>query len=189
MNGAVDTNTVLVVLLGLLDALLLSSSRHRLESGHVLELRTVECGGSAGLEGTSQEQLRRQQWSELHVEGRAGRGQIGAICGMLLVVVLVVMLVMLLLGLLGLLSDRLHWLRINGRNIPAPRMPVSKAGDVRSEGAVGKARVAVRGLGRMAREAVPLDGGTGPGRTDGARELVLHPEKMRRDKTVPGDVR
>jgi len=130
-----------------------------LKVGHVLKVRAGESSGCSGLEGAAEEQLRGKQGGELHVESRAGGSQIGAVGRSLL-----------------------HGLRVNGRNIPAPRMPIGKARNVRSESAMREACIAVGGLGGMAEAR----GGARPRlRT----VQVLHPEQMRRDQRVPRDVR
>jgi hypothetical protein len=63
------------------------------------------------------------------------------------------------------------------------RVTVAETGDVGSEGSMRETRVAIRGLGSI---SIASAWGAGPGLR--ARE-VLHAEQMRRDKTVPGDVR
>jgi hypothetical protein len=127
--------------------------------------------GRPRLKRAAEKQLRREERGELHVEGSAGSGHIGAIRrGLLVVLVLVLMLVLVL-----------KRLRVDRRDVPAARMSVGKARDVGGEGTVGEARVAIRRLRGVAEAA----GGARPG----VVTHVLHPEKMRRDEVVPSDVR
>ncbi len=67
--------TVLVMVLLLLHVLLLGLGK----AGYALEVRAAERGRRAGLEGAPEQELGREQWGELHVEGGAWGGQIGAV--------------------------------------------------------------------------------------------------------------
>lgn len=131
-----------------------------LKSRHVLKLRASELGRCSRLEGAAEKQLGRKKRGELHVEaGTRGRHVMTVMCG----------LVKLLLS-------------INRRDISTARVPISEARNVRSEGTVREAGVAVGRLRRVT-ESTCRVGGTS-GNATGCRE-VLHPEKMRRDKAVP----
>ena len=130
-----------------------------LETGNVLEMRAGERRRGSRLERAAEKQLGWEQRSELHVEGRARSGQVGAV-GVVL----------------------LHRLRVDGRDVASPGVPVRKARNVGRESTMGEARVAV---GRLRGMAVA----TGSTRPWLLTIHVLHPEKMRRDKTVPGNVR
>jgi hypothetical protein len=132
-----------------------------LETRQVLELRAGKRRRRTRLERTAEEQLGREQRSELHVKRSAGGGHVGAVGG----------------GLLG------YRLSIYGGDVPAPWMPVGKTGDVRGKGAMGEARIAV---GRLRDMAEATDRGAWPRVWTGH---ILHPEQMRRDKIVPTDVR
>ena len=74
-------------------------------------------------------------------------------------------------------------LGIDSRDVPTTGMAIGKARNVGSEGTVGKSGITGGGLGGMAKAT-----SRGARPTLRGRDL-LHSEKMRRDKTVPGDVR
>ena len=160
---------LLLLLLNVVLILMLAVLLQLLVAGHVLELRVGKSSRAARLKGATQEQLGRKKGRKLHVESSAGRGHIGGI----VVVLLLLMLVLVLLA---------HGLSVDRRDVPAAWMPVGESSDlgVRSECTMREARIAV---GRLRCVTVA---GTLP--SLGTRQ-VLHPEKMRRDKTVPGDVR
>lgn len=154
LNGAGDAILLLVVsLLGL-------------ETRKTLELRAGESSGSTRLEGATEQQLRGQKRSELHVKCSSRGGHVRSIVG-------------------GLLGHGLR-LRVDGGDVASARVSFGKARDVGVEGAMGEASVAVGGLGGVA-EAVgrPAVGGA---LANGSVE-ILHTEQMRGDERVPPDVR
>lgn len=99
---------------------------------HVLELAVGELGRRARLEGASEKQLRGQKGSELHVEARARSGHVTQVWLMDLVV---------------------YTLGVDGGDIPTARVPVGKARDVGSKGAMREAGLSGRGLRGVAEAA------------------------------------
>ena len=79
----------------------------------------------------------RKQLREVHVEGGArGSSDVASLGNRQLLLLLLLVVLLLLVHLVNRLG-------VDGRDVPAARVPVSKAADVRSESAVGEARVAV----------------------------------------------
>lgn len=136
----------------------------------VLELAVGESGRGARLEGASEEQLGRQQRSELHIKASARGRQVSHVGLRLLVDILAV-----------------DTLRVDGGDVATSGVSVGESRYVRSEGAVREPGVTVRRLRDMARETALTTAGTSL--ADGAGVMVLHPEEMRGDKVVPTDVR
>ncbi|KAA8617544.1 RNA-binding protein [Pyrenophora tritici-repentis] len=120
------------------------------ELSKVLELRGGESGRGTRLEGAAEEQLRRQEGSEVHVEAGAGGLQIIAI-----------------------LVARVEPAGVDGHVVRPLRVPVAVAGLVRSKGTVGEAMVTAVHLPVEARLEARAAGGI-----VGAI-LLLHCEKMR----------
>jgi hypothetical protein len=135
----------------------------------ILELTIGEGGRRARLEGTSEEQLGRQERRELHIKASARGGQVSHV-GLRLVV-----------DILG-----VDTLRVDGGDVATSGVSVGESRYVRSEGAVREPGVTVRGLRNMARETTVTTAWTGL--ADGTGVVVLHPEEMRWDKVVPTDL-
>lgn len=139
-----------------------------LEAAQILELGAGERGRSSGLEWAAEEQLGGKQRGELHIKARSRGGQIGAIVVRA-----------------GLVGNRL---RVDGGNVSTARVSVGKPRDVGSEGTMREASVAVGGLGRVTKATLDVAVIVAVRPLLGTRD-ILHPEKMRGDKTVPTDVR
>lgn len=142
--------------------MLLEALLRVLEALDALEVRAGKAGRGARLERAAEKKLRWEEGGKLHIESGTRGGQIDAIAVMV--------------------SLLLDGLRVNRRDVCAARVSsISKPIDVGSESAVRETGVAVGGLGRVT-EAI-----RGTGASLGTRH-VLHPKKMRWDKTVPSDV-
>lgn len=134
------------------------------ESRQALELRTSKGSRSSRLERTAKKQLGWQKRRELHIEGCTWGGHLVGIVRRLLV----------------------HRLSVDRRNVASSRVSIGEACDVRGEGTMGEARIAVGGLRRVT-EAVDR-AAAGGALADWTVE-VLHPEQMRGDERVPPNVR
>jgi hypothetical protein len=124
-----------------------------------LKVRAGKRSWCSWLKGAAEKELGWEKRGELHVKGRTRGRQISAIAMCLL-----------------------NRLCIDGRNVPAPRVSIRESRDVRSEGTVREARVAVGRLGGVTKA-------TGDARARLGAIHILHPEQMRGDKTVPGNMR
>lgn len=136
-----------VVLLGGLRLLM-----RTLESGKGLELRATKGSRAARLERAAHEELRGEKRRKLHIESISWGSDIGS----------------------GGTRPLVH-LGVERGDVATARMSLGKARDVGSEGTMGKASIAVGGLGDVAGKAsrvAAVLGGT---------VQILHTEKMRGD--------